>query len=155
MDIAYMAATRATCPRRHVGAVLVLDKKLLGSAYNGAPAGVPDCNDIGCMMTETLEEVRGEIIRKEHCIRTIHAEQNLLLFTDRKDRQDATVYVTDEPCWICTKMLVNSGIREIVFHRAYMKDHEEVEKLVIRKGVVLRQLKEYQAPIGMYEDVIE
>jgi deoxycytidylate deaminase len=87
MDMAYMAATRATCPRRHVGAILVKDKKILGTAYNGSPAGTPDCYEDGCLMTETYEEENGQMVRKQRCIRTIHAEQNLLLFTDREDRQ--------------------------------------------------------------------
>lgn len=155
MDMAYMAATRATCPRRHVGAILVKERKLLGSAYNGSPAGTPDCYEDGCMMTESYEQVNGQMIKKERCVRTIHAEQNLLLFTDRDDRQGATVYVTDQPCWTCTNMLANSGIVEIVYHRSYSKDHQQVTHLLHIKGIVLRHFTEYQAPEGLDLEVIE
>lgn len=155
MDMAYMAATRATCPRRHVGAILVKDKKLLGSAYNGAPAGVEDCEEAGCLMSETIEEVDGIMIRKEHCVRTIHAEQNLILFTDRDERVNATIYVTDQPCWICTKMLANSGISEIIYHRPYQKDFDAVDRLLRQKGMIFRNLEDYQLPLGMVSEVIE
>jgi dCMP deaminase len=155
MDMAYMAASMATCPRRHVGAILVKEKKILGTAYNGAPAGVPDCYEAGCILSQTVEEIEGEWIRKTHCIRSIHAEQNLLLFTDREDRQQATVYVTDQPCWTCTNMLANSGIAEIVYHRAYRKDQQQVENLLKQKGIRLRQLKGYAPPAGLFTKVTE
>lgn len=155
MDMAYMAATRATCPRRHVGAVLVKDKKVLGTAYNGSPAGAPDCYEAGCMITENYEEENGQMQKKERCVRTIHAEQNLLLFTDRENRYGATVFVTDQPCWTCTNMLANSGITEIVFHRPYTKDHVRSSRLLQEKGIVLRHLSEYGAPHGLDQKVIE
>lgn len=155
MDMAYMAATRATCPRRHVGAVLVKERKLLGSAYNGAPAGVADCYEEGCLLVDHLEEANGEIVRKTHCIRTIHAEQNLILFTDREDRQQATVYVTDQPCWTCANMLANSGIIEIVYHRPYKKDQERVLALLREKGILIRELTDYQPPEGLMLTVTE
>jgi dCMP deaminase len=155
MDIAYMAATRATCPRRHVGAVLSKDKKLLGSSYNGAPSGVPDCYEEGCMIVSNYEEENGEFVNKERCIRTIHAEQNLLLFTDREDREGAIVYVTDEPCWICANLLANSGVVEVVYHRPYRKDHLKVAKLMESKHIRFRNLVDYTPPSGSQLVVIE
>ncbi|MGG4034273.1 dCMP deaminase family protein [Paenibacillus cisolokensis] len=150
MDIAYMVSTRSRCPRRHVGAVLVQGKKLLGTAYNGAPMGVPDCSEAGCMIAESYElaivDGKEEMVKKQRCIRTIHAEQNLLLFTDRIDREGSTVYVTDEPCWTCANMLANSGIREVVFHRAYPKDSAKVNELMKQKGIVFRCLETYEPP---------
>jgi Deoxycytidylate deaminase len=108
MDIAYMVSTRSRCSRRHVGAVLVQGKKLLGTAYNGAPSGVPDCSEAGCMISEEVELVvtdgKEKLVKKQRCIRTIHAEQNLLLFTARIDREGSTVYVTDEPCCTCANL---------------------------------------------------
>ncbi len=108
MDIAYMASTRSRCPRRHVGAVLVQGKNLMGTAYNGAPSGAPDCSEEGCMIVEEYElqhkDGQEQMIKKQRCIRTIHAEQNLLLFTDRIHREGSTVYVTDShagPAPIC------------------------------------------------------
>ncbi|UHA74220.1 deoxycytidylate deaminase [Paenibacillus sp. 481] len=150
MDIAYMVSTRSRCSRRHVGAVLVQGKKLLGTAYNGAPMGVSDCSEAGCMIAEQYELVivNGveQMVKKQRCIRTIHAEQNLLLFTDRIDREGASVYVTDQPCWTCANMLANSGVVEIVFHRPYLKDTDKVTAMMGQKGVIFRQLEHYQPP---------
>ncbi|GIP39561.1 deaminase [Paenibacillus sp. J31TS4] len=150
MDIAYMASTRSQCIRRHVGAVLVQGKKLLGTAYNGAPMGVPDCYEAGCMLVEELElkvtDGKEEMVRKERCIRTIHAEQNLLLFTDRIDREGSTVYVTDQPCWTCANMLANSGVKEIVYHRSYPKDSAKVYELMAARGIGFRRLEAYDPP---------
>ncbi|WP_195572643.1 deoxycytidylate deaminase [Paenibacillus sp. 1001270B_150601_E10] len=151
MDIAYMVSTRSQCPRRHVGAVLVQGKKLLGTAYNGAPMGVPDCSEAGCMIAEQFELVTHpdgteEMVKKERCIRTIHAEQNLLLFTDRMDREGATVYVTDQPCWTCANMLANSGVKEIVFHRPYPKDTDKVTAMMNQLGITFRSLDHYHPP---------
>ncbi len=150
MDIAYMVSTRSLCSRRHVGAVLVQGKKLLGTAYNGAPMGVPDCSEAGCMIAEQYEvelvDGKETMVKKERCIRTIHAEQNLLLFTDRADREGSSVYVTDQPCWTCANMLANSGVREIVFHRPYPKDSDKVLRLMEQKGIAFRHLVNYEPP---------
>jgi dCMP deaminase len=157
MDMAYMAATRSQCSRRHVGAVLVQGKKLLGAAYNGAPMGVQDCSEAGCMLVEEYELVSvdgaEQVVKKQRCIRTIHAEQNLLLFTDRKDRDGSVVYVTDQPCWTCANMLANSGISEIVYHRPYPKDSEKVRQLMDQKGVRFRSLGSYEPPAGTLSEV--
>ncbi len=159
MDIAYMASTRSLCPRRHVGVVLVQGKKLLGTAYNGAPMGVPDCLEAGCMIREevevTLVDGEEQLVKKQRCIRTIHAEQNLLLFTDRADREGSTVYVTDQPCWTCANMLANSGITEIVYHRSYMKDSEKVTFLMQQKGIIFRRLEHYTPPAQTQMEVIQ
>ncbi|QHT60253.1 CMP deaminase [Paenibacillus lycopersici] len=158
MDIAYMVSTRSRCPRRHVGTVLVQGKKLLGTAYNGAPMGVADCSEDGCMIVEELEmQVENGVermIKKQRCIRTIHAEQNLLLFTDRIDREGSTVYVTDQPCWTCANMLANSGVKEVVYHRAYLKDSEKVVSLMHLKGIAFRHLSAYEPPAQAGMDVI-
>lgn len=153
MDIAFMASTRSRCSRRRVGAVLVQGKKLLGTAYNGAPSGVPDCEEAGCMLVEEYElqvQDNGEeqVVKKQRCVRTIHAEQNLLLFTDRSDREGSTVYVTDQPCWTCANMLANSGVTEIVYCREYKKDQDKVNKLMAQKGIHFRQLAGYVPPAG-------
>ncbi|WP_426455093.1 deoxycytidylate deaminase [Paenibacillus sp. S-38] len=157
MDIAYMASTRSQCGRRHVGAVLVQGKKLLGTAYNGAPMGVPDCSEAGCMLVEEFELVsddHGEqVVKKQRCIRTIHAEQNLLLFTDREDREGSVVYVTDQPCWTCANMLANSGIDEIVYHRPYPKDEAKVRSLMDSRGLRFRKLEHYEPPAGTLSEV--
>lgn len=157
LDMAYMASTRSQCGRRHVGAVLVQGKKLLGTAYNGAPMGVPDCSEAGCMLVEEYElvqmEDKEEVVKKQRCIRTIHAEQNLLLFTDREDREGSTVYVTDQPCWTCANMLANSGITEIVYHRVYPKDSEKVSLLMNQRNITFRRLADYEPPAGVLSEV--
>lgn len=157
MDIAYMASTRSQCSRRHVGAVLVQGKKLLGTAYNGAPSGVPDCSEAGCMLVEEYELVQREdgeqVVKKQRCIRTIHAEQNLLLFTDREDREGSSVYVTDQPCWTCANMLANSGIVEVVYHRPYTKDSEKTSALMKQKGLTFRRMEHYEPPSGTLTEV--
>lgn len=125
MELAFTVSERATCPRRHVGAILVKNKKLMGTGYNGSPSGVPDCYEQGCLIEHYHEDER----EKERCIRSIHAEVNLILFTDQSDREGATIFVTDSPCYSCAKMLSNSGIKEVVFERIYEKDHERVSQL--------------------------
>lgn len=156
MDLAYMASTRATCPRRHVGAVLTKQRKVLGTAYNGSPSGVSSCLDEGCMLHNYYEtDKAGVIVEKQKCIRTIHAEQNLLLFTDQADRQGAAVYVTDQPCWTCANMIANSGIAEVVFHRPYAKDHAKVAELFARKDILFRQLDSYTAPSGVKMEFVD
>jgi dCMP deaminase len=138
--------------------VLVQGKKLLGTAYNGAPMGVADCSEAGCMIVEEIEVQRdGEeerMVKKQRCIRTIHAEQNLLLFTDRIDREGSTVYVTDQPCWSCANMLANSGIKEIVYHRSYPKDSDKVVGLMRQKGIAFRTLAGYEPPAQAGMNVI-
>ena len=156
MDIAYMAATRSRCPRRQVGAVLVNQRKLLGTAYNGAPMGVEDCSEAGCKISIEFQEVDdGDVrmVKKERCIRTIHAEQNLLLFTDRHSREKAVVYVTDQPCWVCANLLANSGVKEVVYHRPYQKDQDAVTNLMVQCGMVFRQMNGYTPPPGLASDV--
>lgn len=156
MDIAYMVSTRSRCPRRHVGAVLVQGKKLLGAAYNGAPMGIPDCSEIGCMIVEQYEKIvmNGlvKMMKKQRCTRTIHAEQNLLLFTNWNDREGSLVYVTDQPCWTCANMLANSGVAEIVYHRPYSKDNDQVIMIMQRKGILFRQLEYYHPPTETIKD---
>jgi dCMP deaminase len=158
LDIAYMASTRSQCPRRHVGATLVQGKKLLGTAYNGAPMGVADCMEAGCMVVEEfeiklLDDGQEEMTRKQRCVRTIHAEQNLLLFTDRRDREGSVVYVTDQPCWTCANMLANSGVVEIVYHRAYPKDSEKVKELMMHRGIKFIHMEHYSPPSSIISEV--
>ena len=101
----------------------------------------------------TSKDGAEQVVKKQRCIRTIHAEQNLLLFTDPKDRERSSVYVTDQPCWTCANMLANSGILEIVYHRPYLKDSEKVTKLMEQKGIVFRRLDAYEPPVGTVTEV--
>jgi dCMP deaminase len=109
MDIAFQVSERSTCPRLHVGAVLVRDKRLKGTGYNGSPKGLPHCDD----------EEHGCYIKNNHCIRTIHAEVNCLLEVSPEERAGATLYVTHTPCPECQKLIITSGISRVVFAKEY------------------------------------
>ncbi|HHI03882.1 MAG TPA: cytidine deaminase [candidate division Zixibacteria bacterium] len=120
MRIAMLAATRSTCLRRQVGAVIVKDKRVLATGYNGAPAGLAHCLDIGCLRDE-LGIPSGE--RHELC-RAIHAEQNAIIqaATSGTSIDGATLYCTASPCVLCAKVLINSGIKEIYAGEGYPDD---------------------------------
>ncbi|MCC3145724.1 cytidine/deoxycytidylate deaminase family protein [Halanaerobium sp. Z-7514] len=117
MEMAELVAKRATCLRRRVGAVLVKDRKVLATGYNGAPKAISHCEETGCLRTE-LEIPSGE--RHEIC-RGVHAEQNLVAqaaFHGVKT-EGSTVYCTNQPCVICTKILINAGIKKIYYKNSY------------------------------------
>ncbi len=117
MTIAEDVATRATCIRRKVGAVLVKDKRILSTGYNGAPTGITHCTPETCLRT-IYNVPSGE--RHELC-RGLHAEQNAIIQAAYHgvSIKDAILYVTHQPCSICTKMLINSGIRKFIFKHPY------------------------------------
>jgi dCMP deaminase len=117
IEIARLVVSRSTCLRRQVGAVLVKDKKILATGYNGAPSGLPHCLDVGCLRDE-LKIPSGE--RHELC-RGLHAEQNAIIQAAYYgvSINGATLYCTNLPCIICTKMLINAGIQRVVFEQGY------------------------------------
>ena len=117
MDIANLLASRSTCLRRQVGCVVVKDRRILSTGYNGAPSGVPHCMETGCRR-EREGIPSGE--RSEMC-RGVHAEQNAIIQGARHGviLHGATVYTTTEPCSICTKMLINAGVEEIIYEGDY------------------------------------
>lgn len=118
MQIADAVATRSTCLRRHIGAVLVADKRILATGYNGVPAGIAHCAKVGCLR-EQLGIPSGE--RHELC-RGLHAEQNTLIQAARHGgiaTDGSTVYCTAHPCVQCTKMLINAGVKRIVYRDSY------------------------------------
>lgn len=117
MDITHLVAKRSTCLRRQVGAVLVKDKKILATGYNGAPSRLDHCLDTGCLREE-MKIPSGE--RHELC-RGLHAEQNAIIQAAYHGVQikGATLYCTNHPCIICTKMIINAGIERIVYEEGY------------------------------------
>lgn len=117
LEMAKLVAKRSTCIRRSVGAVLVKDKRILATGYNGAPRGLKHCIDMGCMR-QKLNIPSGE--RHELC-RALHAEQNALIQASLYGISVAgsTLYSTNQPCVICAKMLINAGIKEIVIAEGY------------------------------------
>jgi len=117
MQIAAVVATRSTCLRRKVGALLLLNKRILSSGYNGAPSGLSHCLDVGCLR-EQLMVPSGE--RHELC-RGLHAEQNAIIqaAVHGVAIRDAMLYCTHYPCALCAKMLVNAGVRTLVLNENY------------------------------------
>jgi len=109
MNLAVQAATRSTCPRKHVGAVIVRDKSILSTGYNGSIRGAEHCTDIGCLM------------KSGHCIRTVHAEANALVQAASHGvrLEGAEIYVTASPCFDCFKLIANAGIRTIYYGEFY------------------------------------
>jgi dCMP deaminase len=116
-DITRLVASRSTCGRRKVGAILVKNKRILATGYNGAPTGVPHCLDVGCLREE-LGIPSGE--RHELC-RGLHAEQNAILQAAHHGTsiEGADMYSTHLPCVICTKMIINAGIRRVYYVEGY------------------------------------
>ncbi|RLD97454.1 MAG: cytidine deaminase [Aquificota bacterium] len=117
MEIAFMVSSRSTCVRRRVGAVLVKDKRILATGYNGPPSGLAHCVDVGCLR-EKLGIPSGE--RHEIC-RGLHAEQNAIIQAALHgvSIKGAQLYTTTFPCIICSKMLINAGIKEIFYKEGY------------------------------------
>jgi len=117
IGISKLVSERSTCLRRKVGAIIVKDKKILATGYNGAPAGIEHCETAGCIR-EKLNVPSGE--RHELC-RGLHAEQNALLQAALHGNsvKDSILYATCQPCIICAKMLINAGIKEIIMVGEY------------------------------------
>lgn len=109
MDIAKQVATRATCDRKHVGAVIVRGRTILSTGYNGSIRGLPHCDDVGHMM------------ENGHCVATVHAEANAIIqaATNGVAIDGATIYTTASPCWPCFKLIANAGLVRIVFGEFY------------------------------------
>lgn len=117
MEITSVVAKRSTCLRQKVGALLVKDKRILATGYNGAPANLPHCLDIGCLR-EQLNIPSGE---KHELCRAVHAEQNALIQAALHgvSISGATLYTTHQPCIMCAKMLINSQVKRVVYGKKY------------------------------------
>jgi len=109
MDIALKVAERGTCDRAHVGAIIVRDRRILTTGYNGSPAGLPHCDDVGHLIVDG------------HCVRTLHAEQNAIIQAAYHgvSVKGGTIYVTHQPCLTCAKMIINAGIKRVVYAGEY------------------------------------
>jgi dCMP deaminase len=129
MNIAKQVATRSTCGRKHVGAVIVRDKTILSTGYNGSIRGMPHCDEAGHMM------------ENDHCVATIHAESNAVLQAAKNGVMidKAEVYITASPCWPCFKMLSNAGIKKI-FYGEFYRD-ERIFDVAKRIGIVLTHIE--------------
>ena len=121
MSIAELTAKRSTCLRRNVGAVIVRDRHIIATGYNGAPRGIDHCAQRGGCLREEMGIPSGE--RHELC-RALHAEQNAIIQAAAFGHsiEDATIYITHAPCGICAKMIINAGIRKIIVKTDYPDD---------------------------------
>lgn len=109
MDIARQVSSRGTCDRKRVGALLVRDRTILSTGYNGSIRGLPHCDDVGHLM------------ENDHCVATVHAEANAIIQAAKNGVaiDGATIYTTASPCWSCFKLIANSGCQRIVFGEFY------------------------------------
>ena len=133
MNIATEVATRATCDRKHVGAVIVRDKSILATGYNGSIRGLGHCDEEGHLMEEG------------HCVRTVHAEANAIVQAAKHGMriEGATIYVTASPCWQCFRLIANAGLVRIVFGEFYRD--QRIFEFSTRIGIELADLSEYVA----------
>jgi dCMP deaminase len=117
MDIAHQAATRASCDRAKVGCVLVVDRQIIATGYNGSVSGDAHCDEVGHLMEEA------------HCRRTVHAEMNAVAQAAKRGVaiEGARAYVTHSPCWDCFKVMVNAGVKSVVYDEEYRLDPKVVE----------------------------
>ena len=116
MNIAQVVASRSTCPRKFVGAVIVRDRTILSTGYNGSIRGLPHCSDVGHMM------------EGGHCVATIHAEANAIIQAAKNgvNIDGATIYTTASPCWSCFKLIANSGLVRVYYGEFY-RDQRSIE----------------------------
>jgi dCMP deaminase len=135
LNIAALVATRSTCLRRKVGAVVVKNKQILATGYNGAPTGIEHCDKVGCLR-EKLNVPSGE--RHELC-RALHAEQNAFLQAARHGvcLDGAVLYSTTQPCSICAKMIINTGIKKIIMRGEYP---DEFAREILREGGIITEV---------------
>lgn len=142
-ELAAVVSKRSTCLRRSVGAILVRDKLILATGYNGAPTGLRHCSEVGCLREEQ-DVPSGE--RHEIC-RALHAEQNVLVQAARHgiSTKDATLYCTTEPCVLCAKMLINAGIQRVVFQEEYP---DALARQMLREAHVVSEKFDASAATG-------
>ena len=125
MDIAKVVASRATCDRKHVGAIIVRERVILSTGYNGSVRGMQHCDEIGHMMEE------------DHCVRTVHSEANAIIQAAKNGVaiDGATIYCTASPCWNCFKLIANAGLSKIVFGEMYRDDR--ITAFAVAAGIEL------------------
>ena len=148
MNIARQVSSRSTCPRKHVGAVIVRDKTILSTGYNGSIRGLPHCSDVGC------------VIEDGHCVSTVHAEANAIIQAAKNGVaiDGAELYTTASPCWPCFKLIANSGIKRVYFGEFYRDERSiqvaknagiELVDLSVVGGEGLRTRAAVQPPAGL------
>ncbi len=141
MDITRLVSKRSTCLRRYVGAVIVRDKRILATGYNGAPRGLAHCEETGCLR-EKLGIPSGQ---KQELCRGLHAEQNAIIQAALSgvSIENSQIYSVTQPCIICAKMIINSGIKRVIYQDSY--PDELAEQMFSEAGVELIKVEELQA----------
>lgn len=137
MSVARLISRRATCTRGHIGAVIVRDHNILSTGYNGAPSGMPHCNDVNCKIYRSTHP-DGTV--EENCVNTIHAEINAIAMAAKHgvSIKDADIYITASPCIHCLKVLINVGISTIYYEKPYKIGN--IEELLHLSGIRLVQV---------------
>ena len=137
MEMAELARKRTTCIRRGVGAVIVKDNRVIATGYNGVPKGIAHCSEVGC-----LREQMGVPSGKMHELcRGLHAEQNAIIQAAAMGHaiEGATLYCTTQPCVICTKMIINAGIKRVIVKETYPDDL--AQKMMAEAGINVERMK--------------
>ena len=140
LSLATQAATRATCSRRRVGAVVVRARRIISTGYNGGPSGMPHCDEVGCARGDA--DPAGGAGDGDRCI-AIHAEANALLFCGPQEREGASIYCTALPCFDCAKLIANSGVAEVVAAGGLYDGWETVRDFLRAAGVRVRLLPDH------------
>ncbi|MFH1306136.1 MAG: deaminase [Candidatus Micrarchaeota archaeon] len=138
IEIAKVVASRSNCSRRKIGAVIVKDKRIISTGYNGTPRGVKNCNEGGCPRCNSPEVQSGKDLEECFCC---HAEENSIVMAAYHgiSLKGGTVYTTFSPCLYCTRMIINSGIKEVVYNQEYSITESSI-KLLKEAGVVIRKI---------------
>jgi dCMP deaminase len=137
MSVAHLISRRATCTRGHIGAVIVRENSILSTGYNGAPSGLPHCNDCNCRIYRSIHP-DGTV--EENCVNTIHAEINAIAQAAKHgvSIKDSDIYITASPCIHCLKVLINVGIKTIYYDKPYKIEH--IDELLRLSGIRLVQV---------------
>ena len=130
INITREIAKRATCLRGKIGVVIVKDKRIISTGYNGSPKGLPHCNEIGCLRRKTIDQNGME---EERCLRTVHGEANAIAQAALHgvSTEGATVYGTYKPCSVCMKLIINAGIKEVICEKNY---HDEMSDVFAKEA---------------------
>jgi len=137
MKIAHLVSERSTCIKQHVGAVLVKDKHIIATGYNGAPKGIPHCTKETCLRLESKS------LEESHLCRGTHAEQNAIIQAAYHGTSTvgSAIYTTHFPCMSCVKIMINAGIEEIVYDKEYDMENKAKMDLLTNAGIRLFQIK--------------
>lgn len=143
MSVAHLISRRATCTRGHIGAVIVRDHNILSTGYNGAPSGLPHCNETTCRIYKSTHP-DGTV--EENCVNTIHAEINAIAMAAKHGVSigESDIYITASPCIHCLKVLINVGIKTIYYDKPYKIAH--IDELLRLSGIRLVQVSAIANP---------